>query len=486
MTFGKFITALLLITAFMNILFLTWFPIEDNDIWWLLAAGREMVQSGGILKTDIWSCTINGQPWLNKYIPFEILVYLLYAKGGANALIALRSFLVLAAAAVIFCIAAMWRRRENSPALNIPLAALILTLTGLLMAPRMFVRPELCSLVCFALALLLWENQRGKKIKPSFVIAIIALQIIWTNLHSAFILGYIIAGAYIIESSLRRLWLLPLLVISSLVNPYGYGMLAGVLDVMRTPFHHKLLWEWQPLFHAGVPEPLRWAIAGTGALTLTGFALNRRRLRPAHIMLSVFFFLMTLKARRHGGFFALSAAATNLWNYGFLIERLKIRFPNFVIRYSPLAVLILLIIFNQMIPNGALFRAFRVRRPFGFGINRARQPWDSAAFMKAENLQGNLFNGYDCGGFLIWMLAPDVRPCMDSRAEPFPPALVERHYRIIVGEESPDPFIEEFKISLALIDNNDLNLLTHFNRKREWKMIFSGYKGALFQRMDER
>ena len=165
MTFGKLIGVFLLAAAAMNILFLTWFPIEDNDIWWLPAAGREMVQSGGILKSDVWSCTINGQSWLNKYIPFEILVYMLYAKGGANALIALRSFFALLSAAAMFGIAALWGRRENSPALNIPLAASLLTLTGLLAAPRMFVRPELCSLVCFAIAVCLWENQRGKNVQ---------------------------------------------------------------------------------------------------------------------------------------------------------------------------------------------------------------------------------------------------------------------------------------------------------------------------------
>ena len=486
MTFGKLIGVFLLAAAAMNILFLTWFPIEDNDIWWLLAAGREMVQSGGILKSDVWSCTINGQSWLNKYIPFEILVYMLYAKGGANALIALRSFFALLSAAAMFGIAALWGRRENSPALNIPLAASLLTLTGLLAAPRMFVRPELCSLVCFAIAVCLWENQRGKNLAASFVIAIVFLQIIWTNLHSAFILGYIVAGAYILESSPRRLWILPLLILSSLANPFGFRMLAGVLDVMRTPFFHNHLWEWLPLFHRSAPEPLRWLIIGTGALTLAGFALNRRRLRPAHILLFIFFFWMVFKARRHGGFFALSAAAANLWNYGFIIERLKSKLPNLAARYSSLAVFILLVLFSGMIPNGALFRAFGAQRPFGFGINRARQPWDSAAYMKSANLRGNLFNGYDCGGFLIWMLAPDIRPCIDSRAEPFPPALIERHYRIIVGEESPDPFIEEFDISLALIDNDDLSLLAHFNRKSGWRLIFSGYKAALFQKADER
>ena len=116
--------------------------------------------------------------------------------------------------------------------------------------------------------------------------------------------------------------------------------------------------------------------------------------------------------------------------------------------------------------------------------------------MKSEKMSGNLFNGYDCGGYLIWRLSPDsavaaenalaksaVRPCIDSRAEPFPPAFVERHYRIITGDEPPDAFLKEFNITIAMIDLEDRDLLSHFYKMADWKISFMGHKSAIFTKI---
>jgi hypothetical protein len=205
---------------------------------------------------------------------------------------------------------------------------------------------------------------------------------------------------------------------------------------------------------------------------------------------------MTLKARRHGVYFALSAGVSNLWNYGYILGALKNRVPVQPSQPRPLwrsrpfartaavcALLIFLLIFIRAIPSGALYHILRVSRPFGFGINNSRYPWDCATFMKSEKMSGNLFNGYDCGGYLIWRLSPDLRPCIDSRAEPFPPALVERHYRIITGDEPPDAFLKEFNITIALIDLEDRDLLSHFYKMADWNLSFMGHKSAIFAKI---
>jgi len=489
--------------AALSILFLTFFPIEDNDIWWLLAAGREMVRTGRPLIRDVFTCTINGQPWMNKYMPFEILIYLLYSAGGVNALIALRSLLVLGALLIISFHIIIWRRRKGAAVPDIFLASFILLVTGFLMIPRIFVRPELFSFISFALLFLLWEHVRGRPLTGWFMAALFLLQAFWTNMHSAFVLGYLVSGAFLLERgverryfSLKEWFAIPLQVLSSLINPYGLGMLNGVLDVMRTSFHHRLLWEWQPLFSRIVPEPLRWIVLCWCLVTVAGFLVNRRRIRISHLLLVLFFFIMTLKARRHGVYFALSAGVSNLWNYGYILGALKNRVPVQPSQPRPLwrsrpfartaavcALLIFLLIFIRAIPSGALYHILRVSRPFGFGINNSRYPWDCAAFMKSEKMSGNLFNGYDCGGYLIWRLSPDLRPCIDSRAEPFPPALVERHYRIITGDEPPDAFLKEFNITIALIDLEDRDLLSHFYKMADWNLSFMGHKSAIFAKI---
>ena len=489
----KILGVFALCLAALSTLLLTFFPIEDNDIWWLLAAGRKMVRTGRPLMTDVFTCTINGQLWMNKYMPFEILAYLLYAAGGVNALIALRSILVSIALLIISFHIIIWRRRKGAVAPDAFLASFILLVTAFLMIPRMFVRPELFSIVCFSLLFLLWEHVRGRPLTGGFMAALFLLQVFWTNMHSAFVLGYIVSGAFLLERGMERKYFalkewfaVPLQILSSLVNPYGLGMLGGVLDVMRTPFHHRLLWEWQPLFNRIVPEPLRWIVLCWCLVTMAGFLINRRAMRISHLLLVLFFFIMTLKARRHGVYFALSAGVSNLWNYGYILGSLKNRVPSFARSAAVCTLLIFLLVFSRTISSGTLYHVLRVNRPFGFGINNSRYPWDCATFMKSEKMSGNMFNGYDCGGYLIWRLSPDLRPCIDSRAEPFPPAFVERHYRIITGDEPPDAFLKEFNITIALIDLEDRDLLSHFYKMSDWNLSFMGYKSAVFTKIKPR
>jgi hypothetical protein len=486
-TFLVFLT--LTILALLDCLFLCFFPIHDNDIWWLLASGREIIQTRSGLTTDVFSCTIRGEAWLNKYQPFEILSYLVFTKAGFDGLIGLRSILVLLSIALVFSSGFFWRRDVRSLRVSRSLPALLIASVAFLMSPRMFIRPELFSFVFFSASCLLWEKYYRKKLTPVFFVLILLIQIAWVNFHSAFILGWILCAAYLGERTYQyreragREWMLfPGLILASLVNPFGGRMLWGVWDVLHTPFHHKLLMEWQPIFGNAYPSPLRWFIAGAAAFGVAGFFINRTNRRWVHLVLLLLFFGMTLKSQRHVGFFALVWGLANLWNFSYIAPRFRRQLVKrrIILRAYYILVYIILLLFNIGISMGLLFSSLGVDRPFGFGVHRFRFPWDCADFMEKEGIQGNLFNGYDSGGYLIWRLAPLVFPCIDGRAEPFPPSLVERHWRIITGGESPETFCQEYGIAIALVDYDDRELLVHFHRNPQWALCHVGYRSVLF------
>ncbi|MBN1899826.1 hypothetical protein JW926_00705 [Candidatus Sumerlaeota bacterium] len=491
-SFLVFLTLTLL--ALLDALFLSFFPIQDNDIWWILAAGREIVQTQKPLKTDVFSCAITGKAWLNKYQPFEILSYLVFARTGFNGLIALRSLLVLLSLSLLFFTGVFWRRDVRGFRTPRSVPSLLIASTAFLMAPRMFVRPELASFVFFSASCLLWEKYYRQKLTVTFYILILLIQVAWVNSHSAFILGWILCAAYLGERTFlykqragREWTLLFGLALSSLVNPFGARMLWGVWDVLHTPFHHKLLMEWQPIFGSSFPSPLRWFIMGAAAIGLAGFILNRANLRWSHLALFLLFFGMTLKSQRHVGFFALYWGLANLWNFSYISPRVRRKMVKrrILLRSYYILVYAILLSFNIAITTNFLFPTLKVDRPFGFGFHKARFPIDSADFMQKERIQGNLFNGYDSGGYLIWRLHPDVFPCIDGRAEPFPPSLVERHWRIIMGEESPEPFCEEYGVAIALIDYDDRELLVHFRRNPGWALCHLGYRAVVFLQRTE-
>jgi hypothetical protein len=475
--------------SILDFLFLSFFPLKDFDTWWLLSAGREMIRSRSLLTTDIFTCTIYGRPWMNKYIPFEILIYSIFSALGPNGLIALRSLLVLLSLLLSFLPVFAWRKRGDL--LHVPLigTALLIPCMGMILSRRMIVRPELFSLVFFTASVFLWEAYRERTFNPWFWIFLLLVQLLWTNFHGGFFMAFLLASFYVLERCIRRKNLLsvewsvvPALILISIINPYGYNLHKGVIKVMLTPQYRRYIMEWHSLFRSDYSPFHMILIIVMVFATFAGMLLNMKKLRIAHVCLFVSYLILTVQSRRHAVFLCLFLPVINIWNYGCWHdtrgERIRQgKYPG----YIPLALLwIFLLLFNVGISSGFLYKWGLTNGPFGFGIDRELYPWASANFMESQGIQGNILSRYRDGGYLIWRLAPRIRPCLDGRAEPFPLSLMERFWKIYTGEEIPDDFCREYDISLALIDYEDEHLLIHFKKQREWGLCFLGFREVLF------
>ena len=81
----------------------------DSDVWWHLAAGREMVHTHALLYADPFSVSAEGRPWVDVHWLFQIAIYGVYAVGGLLGLVLVKCFLLAAGALVGF---ATWERHE--------------------------------------------------------------------------------------------------------------------------------------------------------------------------------------------------------------------------------------------------------------------------------------------------------------------------------------------------------------------------------------
>ncbi len=73
-------------------------PVADSDIWWHLAAGREMIARRGFLWADPFSLGARGRPWIDLHWLFQLGSYGLFRLGGLAALVAGKAILVAAGA----------------------------------------------------------------------------------------------------------------------------------------------------------------------------------------------------------------------------------------------------------------------------------------------------------------------------------------------------------------------------------------------------
>src|SRR5688572_25693729 len=76
-------------------------PASDTDLWWHLAAGREMLARGGFLTVDPFTLSAAGRPWIDLHWLFQLAVYGLHQIGGLVALVIAKAAIVAGGALIL-------------------------------------------------------------------------------------------------------------------------------------------------------------------------------------------------------------------------------------------------------------------------------------------------------------------------------------------------------------------------------------------------
>ena len=174
-------------------------PVADSDIWWHLAAAREMWRTGDVLRADPFSLGAAGRPWIDVHWLFQLLVHAGFQRGGCWR----------------WCWArrrwsawdrwSCWRRCGGRCAPAGPVAAgppdvvavgcalLALALPAALLAARhlLLVRPVILSLVFLALFLWVLERYRagGRATGTGSLLLLPLVQVLWVNCQGLSALG---------------------------------------------------------------------------------------------------------------------------------------------------------------------------------------------------------------------------------------------------------------------------------------------------------
>ncbi len=127
--------------------------LGDPDLWWHLAAGREMVEQGRFLWTDIFSHSLFGQDWINFEWLSQILMILVWKGVGWSGLYAGKIFLSL------LCLLLLARSIRQAGARGFLLFVLV-WLGFFALKSRLNERPELFSLISLALFVGLIQKAR--------------------------------------------------------------------------------------------------------------------------------------------------------------------------------------------------------------------------------------------------------------------------------------------------------------------------------------
>jgi hypothetical protein len=324
-----------------------------------------------------------------------------------------------------------------------------------------------------------------------YLIPLPLLVLLWVNLHGSYILGLAFIGIYIAADLIdaaaaalkekkrlsipkRSLSLLAALFFSALaalVNPNGISILLYPFQTINDTSISSFILEWaSPDFHVVGAIPLLVMI-----LLLLGLALKSgKRISTVNLLLCLVFGFAVLHAVKQVTYFALVTVPV-------LAELVSSVIP----------------MRNQPIPTGNLFRWVALVLLIGCvfvawqgiaQLNDKQQQAEELYFPKsavdwvAENKpEGNVFNAYPYGGYMIWRLYPEYKVYIDGRCDMYGADFLAKYVKIRQIDEGWQQALDDRDIGWVFVERASY-LSNALRLAPGWQLAYEDEKSAIFVR----
>lgn len=471
----------------------------NEDFWWYLASGKEVLRHGGIPTRDPFLYTSGGaaQQWVLHSWLWTTLVAGLEALGGLPLVVAWHTTLVLALVALVYTT----RRVDRWGLTNATFVALFVAVAG----PRLCGKAELATYVFVAAYYRFFESERAGSWPTAVRWTLLAgAQVLWAQLHGGHWLGPLLAGSFALgrlaapagaadvpsQRPYGELVLPVLLSLVALADPWHFadrlapfGFVVGARSVQ--PLGEAglaLITEWRSPYSSGLQQPAFLHLL----LTIVGLVAWLRSRRPRSAPRLVFVLAVSALAAgaiRHLALLALAVALTGIDNWA---GRVAARGRGLFYRAS------CGLLATSLILAAAGLRGLRHAVEAGqsaqwtFALNPATTLPGAVAFLRNEGLPGPIFNDFQSGAYLDAALYPVERAFVDGRV--LDAGLVARYTRIVDTPGAWQRAEAEFGFRIAVLGNYSRALRsqlgTALRRDPRWRLAYMDALTAVFVRRD--
>ena len=129
--------------------------LSSVDLAYQLRAGGEILDGLGIPRSDTWTYTAFGEPWLDQQWGAQVILAAVYRLAGWTGLVVLRAVLVGALIGLVFLFCRL-RGADVRRAAWLALAGFVVS------AVALGLRPQLFGMVLFALVLVVLALRRDR------------------------------------------------------------------------------------------------------------------------------------------------------------------------------------------------------------------------------------------------------------------------------------------------------------------------------------
>lgn len=480
------------LVGFVFLILNYWPPLWHTDLWGHLAYGKMIWNSGSLPNTEPLMPLAAGVPFIDTAWLSQIIGFLGFQEFGVSSLRFLYSATITSCVALL-----LWRFHVRTRSVLLSVAG-VATFVLIEWKQIVIVRPQLAGLLCFIALFTLLTARRWARWHWLAVPALFAL---WANLHGSFPVGLAMLGAFVVGRAVDvvrrtrniraafmdwRVWryvlLTQLAAAAVLLNPYGLRLYAEVL-AFSTSANLDSIVEWHPL----AIRMFQGKVAAIVTLVLIFvYRMSPRRVSATEVLLLVGLGAAALWTSRMIVWWAPVAAYYLVIHLSALLSPLRnakqvVEPPKRTGLLSFVAVMVSFIF--------VVFTPFSARVLHGRDVNIHKvtsdfTPVAAVEYLKENPPQGQVFNTYEWGDYLLWNGPENVQIFVASHAHLVPTEVWSDYLRVINSSASWESILDRYGVNTVLIDYRyRSSFIRQMKRNDTWRLTFDDNdRAAVFVR----
>jgi hypothetical protein len=470
----------------------------DPDMGWHLQDGKYLLENNlQVAHKDIFSYTMPDYPLIMHEWLTDTWMFFIYQKFNLFVL----SIIFASITALAFILVSWGIKAEKEYKIIAAILGLIASI------PILGVRPQMISLLGLAIVIfLIFKFRENPKTEKIFFLPLIFF--IWVNFHGGFAVGLFFLALFIsieiaklavlnliklkkktvrllplkdlleksslpARSLLRISWISFFSFLATMLNPYGWKMYIEVFNTISDKFVKSNIGEWQPVtIYNPMSSQLFIYLILFGILLLMSY----RRIDYTYLATSSVFLYLAFSSWRHIPIFLI--VSTPLWVT--IVEDLSKRELARIVQKKLFILFSIVIVF--FVAKQQIQRVSPLCSSVSKLAEEGEYPFGAVEYLKNNPIEGNMYNEYNWGGYLIWQY-PEKKVFIDGRMPIWKMGdqkIFEECYKIANFENGWEGILEKYDVNFSLVRLNPFNRLGFLNLG--WKEVYCDNLACIYVR----
>ncbi|HWP58701.1 MAG TPA: hypothetical protein VNL14_12490 [Candidatus Acidoferrales bacterium] len=459
--------------------------LHDPDTGYHIRAGEFILSTFTVPRYDMFSFHQPPLPWTAHEWLSEVIMALVHRFFGLTGIVI---FFSLALACTYYAHFRVLRAETREILVSTSFACLTIASSIL----HWLARPHIFSLIfVVAYQYVLDAYQYRQK---NYLYLLPLLMLFWVNLHGAFIIGLVIVGVYLTgnafkiffsedkerDETWRKLWgvagVALACLLAALVNPYGIEHLMFPFRLVTDKFLMDHIQEYlSPNFHGTVP--VRYLLF----LAIVIFAFSRSNLDLVELLLVLLFTHMALYSVRYIPLFAIVVSPILARYAAPLTEEVG----GALGRYLRSRSAFLFAVDSKfrgdlwLVAAAVLIYAAAAAGKISHRFDETKHPVAAVEFLRAQNLEGNMFSNDTFGDYLIYAAWPQYRVFVDGRIDMYGASVVKDYLKVTQVSPEWEQILDKYNISW-IFESPAAPLSTLLLEREDWRLIYADKVAYVF------